>query len=55
MSWVKIGNTEFNKEAVKEMSLAKFKKVFSHLCDNAENVYYKVSGKKKPKKKQEEE
>lgn len=55
MSYVKIGNTEYSKKAISELSLSKFKKMFSHLGDNAETIYYKVTGKKKPKKKQDSE
>ncbi len=52
--WINIGKTSFNKGAIKEMSFAKFKKSYSHLGDKAEEIFFKITGKKKPKKKTEE-
>jgi len=56
MSWKIIGNTSYNVEAVKEMKLSEFKKLYkSSLGNNAELMYYKITGKKKPKKKDQED
>ena len=54
MSWIKIGKTEYNQEAIKSLSLSQFKKANKHLGSNAEVIYYKITGKKAPKKKNEE-
>ena len=53
MSWIKIGKHEFNVEAIKDMSESQFKKLYSHLGDNASLIYYKINVKKKPKKKKD--
>ena len=50
--WVKLGQTEYNKEAICSMSLTEFKKIFSKkLGVNTDNFYYKITGKKKKSKK----
>jgi len=53
MGWIKIGSHEFNVEAIKQMSESQFKKSHSKLGDNCSEIYYKITGKKKPKKKKE--
>lgn len=50
MKVVKIGRTSFNVEAIKAMSLTDFKRTHKHLA-NAEDLYYQVTGKDKPKPK----
>lgn len=54
MGWIRIGKTEYNKEAVKSQSLSQFKKANKHLGESAEIIYYKVTGKKPSKKKSED-
>lgn len=43
MSYVKIGWSSFNVEAVKEMGFEAFKASHSHLSDH-ENLYYQITG-----------
>ncbi len=54
MSWKVIGNTSYNTEAIKKMSLSEFKKLYKKsLGENAGDMYYRITGKKKPKKKED--
>ncbi len=54
MSWKKIGQHEFNVEAIKSMSENQFKKTyFQKLGENCSKIYFEITGKKKPKKKKE--
>jgi hypothetical protein len=50
---------QFNVDAVKSMSLSRFKELYkARFGDNTESVYYEISGKvkkEKPKKKKKEE
>jgi hypothetical protein len=50
---------QFNLDAVKSMSLSRFKELYkARFGDNTESVYYEISGKfkkEKPKKKKKEE
>jgi len=56
MELVTIGKTTYNKDAICEMSISEFKKRYkSVLGENVESTYYKVTGKKKPKKKKDSE
>ena len=54
-----INGVQFNVNAVKSMSLSRFKELYkARFGDNAESVYYEISGKvkkEKPKKKKKEE
>ncbi len=50
---------QFNVDAVKSMSLSRFKELYkARFGENTENVYFEISGKvkkEKPKKKKKEE
>ena len=54
-----IHGVQFNVDAVKSMSLSRFKELYkARFGDNTESVYYEISGKvkkEKPKKKKKEE
>jgi len=54
-----INGIQFNVDAVKSMSLSRFKELYkARFGDNTESVYYEISGKvkkEKPKKKKKEE
>ncbi len=54
-----INGVQFNVDAVKSMSLSRFKELYkARFGDNTESVYYEISGKvkkEKPKKKKKEE
>jgi len=55
-----IHGIQFNVDAVKSMSLSRFKELYkARFGDNTESVYYEISGKvkkeKKPKKQSKEE
>ena len=54
-----IHGVQFNVNAVKSMSLSRFKELYkARFGDNTESVYYEISGKvkkEKPKKKKKEE
>lgn len=54
-----IYGVQFNVDAVKSMSLSRFKEFYkARFGDNTESVYYEISGKvkkEKPKKKKKEE
>ena len=54
-----IYGVQFNVDAVKSMSLSRFKELYkARFGDNTEGVYYEISGKvkkEKPKKKKKEE
>ena len=54
-----IHGIQFNVDAVKSMSLSRFKELYkARFRDNTESVYYEISGKvkkEKPKKKKKEE
>jgi len=55
MSWVTIGKTTYNKDAICEMSISEFKKRYNNVLGaNCESTYYKVTGKKKPSKKKKD-
>jgi len=56
MELVTIGKTTYNKDAICEMSISEFKKRYNSILGaNCESTYYKVTGKKKPKKKKDSE
>ena len=56
MELVTIGKTTYNKDAICEMRISEFKKRYNKtLGANCESTYYKVTGKKKPKKKKDSE
>lgn len=46
---MKIGSTQFNKEAVKQLSLKEFEALHKHLKIDLRAAYYAITGKKKPK------
>ena len=54
-----IHGIQFNVDAVKSISLSRFKELYkARFGDNTESVYYEISGKvkkEKPKKKKKEE
>ena len=54
-----INGVQFNVNAVKSMSLSRFKELYkARFGDNTESVYFEISGKvkkEKPKKKKKEE
>ena len=54
-----INGIQFNMDAVKSMSLSRFKELYkARFGENTESVYYEITGKvkkEKPKKKKKEE
>ena len=49
---MKIGNIQFEKEAVSKMTVSNFVKIYKdRLKQDTENIYYLVTGKDKPTKK----
>lgn len=54
--FVKVGNQEFNVDAIKRRSLREFKKAYGKkFGDYTEEIYYRITGKKKTKKSEEAE
>lgn len=54
--FIKVGKTEFNVSAIKRLSLREFKKAYKDkFGDSVEDVYYRITGKKKTKKVEEAE